>query len=65
MYNRYKQTSIQGLTINQQIATVLKDINMKIQESERLFRSYKLAASIETGEKALRWIILLLTTLWS
>ncbi len=52
MYNRYKQTSIQGLTINQQIATVLKDINMKIQESERLFRSYKLAASIETGEKA-------------
>lgn len=52
MYNRYKQTSIQGLTVNQQIATVLKDISMKLQESERLFRSYKLAASIETGEKA-------------
>ena len=52
MYKKYKQTSIQGLTINQQIATVLKDINLKLQESERLFRSYKLAASIDTGEKA-------------
>ena len=52
MYKKYKQTSIQGLTINQQIATALKDINLKLQESERLFRSYKLAASIDTGEKA-------------
>jgi hypothetical protein len=53
MYNRYKQTSIQGLTVNQQIATVLKDINKKLQESENLFRSYKLAASIDAGEKAI------------
>jgi hypothetical protein len=52
MYNRYKQTSAQGLTVNRQIATVIKDISMKLQESERLFRSYKLAASIESGEKA-------------
>jgi len=52
MYNRYKQTSVQGLTVNLQIATVIKDIHMKLQESERLFRSYKLAASIESGEKA-------------
>jgi len=52
MYNRYKQTSVQGLTVNRQIATVIKDIHMKLQESERLFRSYKLAASIESGEKA-------------
>lgn len=53
MYNRYKQTSAQGLTVNRQIATVIKDISMKLQESERLFRSYKLAASIESGEKAI------------
>lgn len=53
MYNRYKQTSIQGLTVNQQIATVLKDINSKLQESERLYRAYKLAPSIDAGEKAI------------
>lgn len=52
MYSRYKKTSIQGLAVNQQIALIVKDINMKLQESERHFRSYKLAASIETGEKA-------------
>ena len=52
MYSRYKKTSIQGLAVNQQIALIVKDINMKLQESERHFRSYKLEASIETGEKA-------------
>lgn len=52
MYNRYKKTTIQGLAVNQQIAAIIKDINQKLQESERLFRTYKLAASIETGEKA-------------
>lgn len=52
MYSRYKRTSIEGLNVNQQIAIIIKDIKAKLQDSERYFRSYKLAASIETGEKA-------------
>jgi IS30 family transposase len=53
MYNRYKQSAIQVLPINQQIAAVLKDINKKLQESDHLFRTYKVAESIEIGEKVI------------
>ena len=53
MYNRYKQSSIQSLTTNQQIAAVLKSISQQLQESDHLFRTYKVAESVAIGEKCI------------
>ncbi len=53
MYKRYKESSLQSLTVNQHIAAILKDINKKLQESDRLFRTYKMAESLEIGKKAI------------
>jgi hypothetical protein len=53
MYNRYKQSHTQSLTVNQQISAVLKKINQQLQESDHLFRTYKVAESIELGEKCI------------
>lgn len=53
MYNRYKQSNTQSLTVNQQISAVLKKINQQLQESDHLFRTYKVAESIELGEKCI------------
>jgi flagellin-specific chaperone FliS len=53
MYNRYKQSNLQSLTVNQQISAVLKKINQQLQESDHLFRTYKVAESIEIGEKCI------------
>ena len=52
MYNRYKNSAMQVLPINRQIATVLSDISKQLQKSDELFRSYNVAESIEIGEKA-------------
>lgn len=53
MYNHYKQSYTQSLTVNQQISAVLKKIKQQLQESDHLFRTYKVAESIETGEKCI------------
>lgn len=53
MYNRYKQSSLQSLTVNQQISIVLKNINQQLQTSDDLFRNFQIAESIEIGEKCI------------
>lgn len=53
MYNRYQQTTLQALPLNQKITVVLKDISKKLQTSDHLFRTYKVSQSIEIGEKAI------------
>ncbi len=53
MYNRYKQSNLQSLTINQQIAAVLKSIGEQLQASDQMFRTYKVAESVELGEKSI------------
>ena len=59
MYNRYKQTVTQSLSVNQQIAAVLKVINTRLQESDQLFRNFQASKSIEVGEKAVYMAIAL------
>ncbi len=59
MYNRYKQTVTQSLSVNQQIAAVLKVISKRLLESDQLFRTFHAAKSIEVGEKAVYMAIAL------
>lgn len=52
LYKRYQNTSTTVLSINLQIATILKILTDKINESNELFKSFKAKQAIELGENA-------------
>lgn len=53
MYDRYKKTSFQGLTVNQQVAGILGDLVRDLKKSDDLFKSYDTAKSLEIAEKSI------------
>lgn len=51
LYKKYHSVAAHSMSINQQIATILKDLNKRLIESDVLFKELKANQAIALGEK--------------
>lgn len=51
LYQKYHAVAAHSMSINQQIATILRDLNNRLIESDRLFKELKANQAITLGEK--------------